>query len=523
MITALIDIVDRRNNDDRENIGLANIASFLQKEGYPVDLYSFQMNEPFSELDPSLPYHDLFGFSFYPNTALEVFLYAKRIKKLYPQALVCLGGKLASAVPSDILADCKEIDFIVLGYGEVPMLQVLQSLDHGTALEKVPSIFIPGKGAILGQNKNMPVLSPNFRPRRDFLPIAFQHGNFTARINGSYGCYGGCTFCSVNQYTCITKKNWFGREAEDLFNEMVNLHEIYGVNSFYFNDASFEDPPGRAGKNRIEKLCNLILGSNSRFSIRCSMRSESFMEGDGDLLELMKSSGFTQVFLGIEAGDDRDLKVYRKRARTADHDRALQLFRSKGIDIILGFIMLNPYSTIETMMENYNFLIKQSEYRLDPFIRKVDVYAGTSLEKKLRLDHLLTENFNYRRPLEYHFVHTETARYDEFLEEIRGDDALGAYDGKLYHLTCVMNNLRALYGEVADSYFSEFMYIRQQLATLLSSYFAIVYVENDLILAKERYEDFKRELLDMSFEVDSFILKLMHKRKFRDYFLKEIG
>ena len=66
---------------------------------------------------------------------------------------------------------------------------------------------------------------------------------------------------------------------DDVFQEILELHEEYGVQCFTFNDGSFEDP-GKLGKQRVESLSKQIVEYPDRMSFRCFFKSGN-LSGEG--------------------------------------------------------------------------------------------------------------------------------------------------------------------------------------------------------------------------------------------------
>jgi len=543
----LIDVLDQLNSDDREHLGLASIAAYLRRHNIAVDLLSFVTGECSEAPSPvTLPQYDLYGFSLYPNTADEVTKYANAIKAIYPDSLVCVGGQLATAAACEILDDCSSIDFCVLGDGEDPLLRVVQAMASRQSLHLIPAILTrtsPARTVVISRTE----LDELSWPVRDFLPLSAKRGNRTARLNSSLGCVASCTFCSVNGYyeAELTarqsapsrqllvhglpngtsgqepqrRKKWRARRMQDVFDEILWLNRNFGVRSFVFNDASFEDP-GIIGKNRIKELCKLIKDCGTILALRCSMRAESLTHEDNCLLELMRSVGFTHIFVGIEAGNDSDLRVFNKRASVEDNERTIALLERNDIDLTMGFIMLNPYSTWSTVADNYRFLAKHRAFILSQYIGKVHVYFGTALHERLRTDRLLTSDFSYRKPFAYLFVDRKVRELDDFLEELRDNPLMDKQSGKMYTLSYTVSELRALFGSQADWAVEEFRELRLRSAAVLASYFAGPLEEGDLSRARKGLEHFNAAVAGVCEELNSFSLKLVYNRTFRDYLLR---
>ena len=71
------------------------------------------------------------------------------------------------------------------------------------------------------------------------------------------------------------------RDVEDVFNEIIYLYNKYKIRFFHFNDATFEGV-GEKGKERMEKLCNLLISYPIKFSFRCFVRAGSFVNEEDE-------------------------------------------------------------------------------------------------------------------------------------------------------------------------------------------------------------------------------------------------
>ena len=85
-------------------------------------------------------------------------------------------------------------------------------------------------------------------------------------------------------------------------------------------------------------------------------------------LRLLKKAGFNNIFVGIESGCDEDLLVYNKRSELQDNERFMMLCDKCGITPFYGFVMIQPYSTVDSVNKNYRFLIKYRSDQLSHYI-----------------------------------------------------------------------------------------------------------------------------------------------------------
>ena len=122
-----------------------------------------------------------------------------------PGATVLVGGTHASALPGFILEDCKDIDIVVKGEGELSLVQLLESGSPAG----IPGLFYRDNGSVRG-------LPPEYIEDLDSLPFPWNFLNLNdykgVRLHGflskygavvsvlsSRGCPYSCTFCSASQ------------------------------------------------------------------------------------------------------------------------------------------------------------------------------------------------------------------------------------------------------------------------------------------------------------------------------------
>mgnify|MGYP000457753420 CR=1 FL=1 len=140
MKVALINALEK-GSKYTDNLGIGCIASFLREHKIDVDIHYVE-DRPQVEQYIQTNYHqyNIYGFPMFDTNALFVFKIARIIKQMNPNAVVVAGGHLATSAPAEILEDCSDIDCVILGAGEYPMLEIVRAVENNTALSVVNSV-----------------------------------------------------------------------------------------------------------------------------------------------------------------------------------------------------------------------------------------------------------------------------------------------------------------------------------------------------------------------------------------------
>ena len=170
-------------------------------------------------------------------------------------------------------------------------------------------------------------------------------------VAGSRGCYGACTFCTINPFYG-GRSAWRPRSPENVLAEIeAALAAQPAKRRFYFADPNFFGP-GARGRERALALARLI---RERVHIRFGLEGR-VNDLDEELVEALVSAGFDELLIGLESGSDETLRRLNKRTTVAQNRRALSILRSYGIEPNVGFIMFEPGSSLEDVRVNLAFL-----------------------------------------------------------------------------------------------------------------------------------------------------------------------
>lgn len=486
------------------------MATFLEEKGHIVDVKNFVFQDVEAEIKKCETWkYDCAGL-IYSNVFYNIDLTARlgqAIKK--NTRLVFLHGNLASLSAKSVLCDYDFIDFILLGEGEYVITEILSQYEANNRLSNHENI-LTHDNTVNGEEKVAAILDEKhlISAHRKYLELPEFRGELIAQMYTSRGCFGNCSFCPRNlrNQAGINSPCWRGRDIYKVFNEMVEVNKKYGIRIFLIEDFSFGDPKN-VGKERISLLCDLMLANEVKFALLCFTRAEIFHEEDIELLQKMKKACFS-VYLGIESMDKNDLDVYRKISSPEDNLAAVNLFKKVGIEVNIGFIMLNAHSTLESIKKNYLFLANHYFGYTRLYESKIFAYEGTKIQKDLAADSMLLDDYSYSRNDRYKFYCSEV---DEIAKAIEYQQSVCDFYEREEDFEFYYNIYRIaleLYDEDFDLKQTMFGQLKDELYRVEREHFKLLYYDYNVEQFKEdipsyiekvhgildRYENIKTKL-----------------------------
>jgi anaerobic magnesium-protoporphyrin IX monomethyl ester cyclase len=254
-----------------------------------------------------------------------------RIRREHPALPIAVGGAHMSTFRRKAMADCPAIDYGFVMEGETSF----RELCLGTDLGEVSGLLFRRDGDVVE-------VPPAGVERLDDVPFP-RYGRFelsrylVKRMNivTSRGCPYRCTFCAVE---AAIGKRFRARSPEAIVAEIGYWHDR-GYRDFGIADDNFSLLP-----DRVHALCALLEQRRLDITIECSngLRADSV---DEPLLRRMRGAGFGTLAFGVEAGNDRMLRVLRKGESIAEIDAAIRVSCALGFNVILFFLVGSPTET----------------------------------------------------------------------------------------------------------------------------------------------------------------------------------
>lgn len=305
---AAVEILDARAGRARRTTPLPPELRFLS-EYYGGDdtgpfalftqYYHFGLNYNYVAAEAANFTPDLVGisclFSAYYAEALDT---AAAIKKVLPRIPIVLGGPHASAAPESVLVG-GIVDYVVMGEGERPMVELAKALAGGGAIENVPNLAWVEAGQIrfTAREPNYPVEELGAPDLSGLDPGHYRIGRRNlATVVTSRGCPHGCDFCSSKEIFGAAHRRRRTASVIDEMSERLGQ----GFEAFDFEDDNLASP-----SNAFSGLLSAIIEEFGERNLRLSaMNGINYQALDGGTLDLMRRAGFDHLNLSLVSADD---------------------------------------------------------------------------------------------------------------------------------------------------------------------------------------------------------------------------
>lgn len=346
------------NFRDREAyppLGIAYLASVLKKNNIEFAILdtTFTQNWKDFRKEVKKQHPTIVGFSYPSSYAVHALRGATIVKSLFPKTKVVMGGPHPTIFPEETVLN-GNIDFVVIGEGEVTFIELIRALERKSELKDI-------KGICYKENEKASVIESRdyikdlnslpFPAWQSFptLPQYFRYSGSGISLMGSRGCPFRCSFCQP------TLQKIFGSKVRFRSSESV-IEEIKYLKSLGIKKLVFQDDILTLRKVWIEKLCDLMIEEAVNTTWFCNSRVEIIT---AELLEKMKNAGLGKVALGVESGSQRILdEVLQKGIKISDTINAFRLCREAKIKTTAFTMLGSPTESCKELNETIALIKK---------------------------------------------------------------------------------------------------------------------------------------------------------------------
>lgn len=301
--------------------------------------------------------YSLLGFSICLAQLTSSLYFIREIKRRAPGVPIVVGGSAcAGALGESLLRTVPQIDYVIRGEGELPLLQLMEAImahREQSQFMDIPGLVCRDNSQAVDAHQQIPDLdelaipdySDYFRdleslgPRNAFLPrlpMEISRGCWWSKGAQSKGG-GGCTFCNLNlQWSGYRQKS---RERTVLeIDTLIKRHQLLSI--------SFMDNllPAKG----LESLFHSIqrLGRDLR------MFAEIRAKTSASVLEAMAAAGMDKIQVGVEALSTTLLKKFNKGTTAMDNFEIMKNCEHPRLPDLTGNLILNfPTSDSQDVAE----------------------------------------------------------------------------------------------------------------------------------------------------------------------------
>lgn len=376
------------------NLGLSYIAAVLQEAGYVIKYFDPDVDgKNIKILKDQINMYSplLIGISCVTPTINNAKKIIAEIKKDFDIPVV-LGGPHISVLPENTMFEIPSLDFGVVGEGEYTMKELCDSIRFKkNDFDKIDGLIFRNEKGEIKRNKCRDLISNIDElpfPARDLVdfnkynPQTFlRRGKNPISILTSRGCPAKCIFCA--SHTTMGNRFRF-RTPENVVEEIKLLVKNYNCDYVMIKDDTFT-----IKKGRVEEFCKRLISENVGIKWHCMLRAGSV---NYDLLKLMKEAGCSDVFIGVETGNEEMLKRIKKGVTKEQIRRTVADCKQLKIDIMASFLFGLPDETETIAKETIEFALE-----LSPLFAGFAIlipYPGTEVfQRYVRLEDI--KNFDW--------------------------------------------------------------------------------------------------------------------------------
>ena len=362
-------------------MGACYVAAFMKKHGYidvhyySQDIYHYTETHLTEYLSKNKFDIVSIGFvaGYYQHK--KIIKICSAINKAKNRPFVVLAGHGPTPVP-EFYMKVTGADAVLLGEGELPLLNLVKALENNVSLSNVKGIaYKDGKNYRVNEREK-PISKIDTIPFPDYasLPMEYYINSKFLQMKptdryitmiSSRGCTYHCNFCQR------LEKGLRFRSIPNVIEEIKQYIKNYKITYVMFYDEFF-----MFSENRVKQFTDAILNENIKINYFCTGRLNTVNE---NILQMLKESGCVSIDYGIEQFDNYALEKMNKQLTEEEILRGIELTKKFGINICFNIIFGNIGDTRESLKKSTNFLKKYNDFSQLRTIRPVTPYPGSPL------------------------------------------------------------------------------------------------------------------------------------------------
>lgn len=303
-----------------EPLGLEYLAAVLKSAGKRYEIldefvrpYAFRFRRIVSRIKNQG--YNVICFSTTSNKAHYVLATARKLKAMFPDITIFLGGAEVTLNPRDFFLDY--VDVVYYDHGLTAFQDIVEADLSPESLDAADGVAWRGPGHWRENPAGPPVGDYHVLPDRENF---YRHqkgyyiigkGSF-ALMKASFSCPQACSFCVSRMLNGCAYRE---RPIEAVLGEIESIR----CDKIWIIDDDF-----LANRERVEAICNALLERGIKKLFQIFARADSIL-AMADLLPQLHKAGFRDMLVGLEAVEDRFLDQYNKNSSVDTNERAVDL------------------------------------------------------------------------------------------------------------------------------------------------------------------------------------------------------
>lgn len=335
-----------QDNGINESLAMTEIAGLLKSHGHECGLLLEKNEKHFDSKIRSfgagvivIPM-DVWG----DRTALAVASRARQAS----DAPIVFCGTFPLLFPEII--EHSQVDIVVQGEAEFPMLEIVESLEGGGGLENIQNLVVK-KDGVITRNEMRPLIQDldelPLPDREIYYKYGFMRRMSMKRFASGRGCPNACSFCYNAKFRELFKgrgKYVRRKNVPRVMEEIDSVRSMSCLRSVHFSDDLFTYNSGW-----VLEFCEAYGKKFGRIPFTCNTTVHDVNE---ELIKEMKKAGCAGIAIGVETGS-QELRMKRLNKMYTDEEIIATSFAIKkhGLSLTAFNMLALPYETIENAFE----------------------------------------------------------------------------------------------------------------------------------------------------------------------------